>query len=167
MVETLRFPQGLFPSDVNPTPTHASGCSSSIRLLELSSGKRARKLSAGHAGSVNQLEFSADGRYLVSSAASSRFANVFDVAGEDATSEPVATLGFAAAPAFLALHCSPPGDGNKRDQLTVVGGTDDGGVSVLRTRRQGGGKSEFPRFTGLGRRWRLRYDASKPAMTLK
>lgn len=123
--------------------------SSSIRLVEVATGKCARKLSAGHAGDVEQLEFSADGRYLVSSAASGRFANVFDVAGEDLPPDPVATLGLAAAPAFLALHASSPidqagaaGEGSAEHELTLVGGSGAGDLCVLRARRQADGKSE-------------------------
>lgn len=115
--------------------------SSSIRLLDLATGKTARKLSAGHAGAVRLLTFSADGRYLASSASSARFANVFDVAGEGASSEPVSTLGFAATPAFMALHVSSREAGS--DQLTVVAGFDTGGVSVLRTLRRADGKGEI------------------------
>ncbi len=96
------------------------------------------------------LSFSPDGRYLASSASSARFANVFDVAAsEKPPSEPVCTLGFAAAPAFLALHASSGGagggGGGGGDQVTVVAGFDTGGVSVLRTRRQAGGEGAFVR----------------------
>lgn len=126
-----------------PTPnTHASPAlsySSTIRLLDLASGKRARKLSAGHSGAVRQLVFSADGRYLASSAAAARFANVFDVAaGEDAPPEPVVTFGLAAAPTCLGLHSEV--GGSTEDPLTVVAGFDSGGVTVLRTRRRADGK---------------------------
>ncbi|CAN0043581.1 unnamed protein product, partial [Ectocarpus sp. 13 AM-2016] len=118
--------------------------SSAIRLLDLTTGKTARKLSAGHAGSVRLLSFSADGRYLASSASSARFVNVFDVAASEVPpSEPVCTLGFAATPAFLSLHtASPTGGGGEasNDQVTVVAGFDTGGVSVMRTRRQSDGK---------------------------
>lgn len=88
---------------------------------------------------------------------SARFANVFDLAGEDLTSEPVATLGFAAAPTFLALHAAAgasfPSSSSGRqgmregegDQLTVVGGFDTGGVCVLRTRRRSDGQGECAR----------------------
>ncbi|CAN0363490.1 unnamed protein product, partial [Hapterophycus canaliculatus] len=78
-----------------------------------------------------------------------RFVNVFDVAASDGPPpEPVCTLGFAATPAFLALHASSSssssGAGGKEtgngDQVTVVAGFDTGGVSVFRTRRQAGGK---------------------------
>lgn len=132
------------------TPLRPSNMvSTSIRLLDLATGKRARKLSAGHAGAVRQLVFSADGRYLASSASSARFANVFDVAGDSAPSEPVATLGFAATPAFLAVHARVSGDegsegagGGAGDQVTVVAGFDTGGVSVLRTRLRPDGKGD-------------------------
>eukprot|EP00904_Undaria_pinnatifida_P002401 jgi/Undpi1/12161/HiC_scaffold_5.g01837.m1 len=113
--------------------------SSSIRLLDLATGKVARKLSAGHAGAVRALSFSADGRYLASSASSARFVNVFDVAGEAAPSEPVSTLSFEATPLYVALRASF-GGGEGGDEVTVVAGFDTGGVSVLRTRRTGDGK---------------------------
>ena len=115
--------------------------SSSIRLLDLATGKVARKLSAGHAGAVRALSFSADGRYLASSASSARFVNVFDVAGEAAPSEPVSTLSFEATPLYVALRASFEG-GEGGDEVTVVAGFDTGGVSVLRTRRTGDGKGE-------------------------
>lgn len=113
--------------------------SSSIRLLDLNTGKTARKLSASHAGAVRLLSFSADGRYLASSASSSRFVNLFDVAGEAAPSEPVSTLSFSATPAFFALRASSKGgvqeeEGEEEEELTVVAGFDDGGVTVMRTR---------------------------------
>lgn len=108
--------------------------------MDLATGKTIRKLSAGHAGSVRLLSFSPDGRYLASSASSARFANVFDVAASaEPPSEPVCTLGFAATPAFLALHASSS-DGGGGDEVTLVAGFDTGGVSVLRTRRQPSGK---------------------------
>lgn len=84
-----------------------------------------------------------------------RFVNVFDVAAsEEPPPEPVCTLGFAATPAFLALHASAgeKGAGNKSngDQVTVVAGFDTGGVSVFRTRRQAGGKgARVLDWTGL------------------
>ncbi|CAN0150950.1 unnamed protein product, partial [Laminaria digitata] len=126
--------------------------SSSIRLIDLGTGKVARKLSAGHAGAVRVLSFSSDGRYLASSASSARFVNVFDVAGEAAPSEPVSTLSFEATPLYLAFRASFEGGGGEGgggggggtvvggDELTVVAGFDTGGVSVLRTRRRGDGK---------------------------
>lgn len=111
--------------------------------MDLTTGKTVRKLSAGHAGSVRLLSFSADGRYLASSASSARFANVFDVAASaEPPSEPVCTLGFSATPAFLALHASSSAGGGGGDEVTVVAGFDAGGVSVLRTRRQANGKGE-------------------------
>ena len=127
-----------------PLPPH----SSAIRLVDLTTGKTVRKLSAGHAGSVRLLSFSADGRYLASSASSARFANVFDVAASaEPPSEPVSTLGFAATPAFLALHASKASGagGGGSDEVTLVAGFDTGGVSVLRTRRQASGKGMYVR----------------------
>lgn len=114
--------------------------SASIRLLDLDTGRTARKLSAGHAGAVRVICFSADGRYLASSASSSRFANVFDVAGDYPSSEPVATMGFSATPSFLILHATVGGE--EGDRLTAVAGFDVGGVSVLRTRRRADGNGE-------------------------
>lgn len=127
---------------MKPLPPHTS---SSIRLIDLGTGKVVRKLSAGHAGAVRVLSFSADGRYLASSASSARFVNLFDVAGEAAPSEPVSTLGFEATPLYLAFRASLEG-GEGGDELTVVAGFDTGGVSVLRTRRRGDGKGEEALF---------------------
>ncbi|CAN0106013.1 unnamed protein product [Ascophyllum nodosum] len=112
--------------------------SASIRLIDLTTGKVARKFSGGHAGAVRLLSFSPDGRYLASSASSARFVNVFDVAGEVPSAEPVATLGFAAIPTFLALHATVGGE--EGDRITAIAGFDVGGVSVLRTRRRADGK---------------------------
>ena len=117
--------------------------SASIRLIDLTTGKVARKFSGGHAGAVRLLSFSPDGRYLASSASSARFVNVFDVAGEVPSAEPVATLGFAAIPTFLALHATVGGE--EGDRITAIAGFDVGGVSVLRTRRRADGKGEFIR----------------------
>eukprot|EP00752_Nemacystus_decipiens_P008411 g7521.t1 len=141
------FKHGAAQICLHPAGKILAIASSAIRLVDLATGKTARKLSAGHAGSVRLLSFSADGRYLASSASAARFANVFDVAASaDPPSEPVCTLAFAATPAFLALHASKSsgagggGGGSGNDEVTLVAGFDTGGVSVLRTRRQASGK---------------------------
>ncbi|CAM9955197.1 unnamed protein product, partial [Ectocarpus fasciculatus] len=137
------FKHGATQICLHPAGKILAIASSAIRLLDLTTGKTARKLSAGHAGSVRLLSFSADGRYLASSASSARFANVFDVAASELPpSEPVCTLGFAATPAFLSLHAASPSGGGEssNDQVTLVAGFDTGGVSVMRTRRQTDGK---------------------------
>lgn len=74
---------------------------------------------------------------------------MFDVAGDEPSSEPVATLGFSATPAFFILHANVGGE--EGDQLTAVAGFDVGGVSVLRTRRRsdGGGEVCSERSRGL------------------
>ncbi|RHY92131.1 hypothetical protein DYB37_005350 [Aphanomyces astaci] len=55
--------------------------SSSIKLFDVASGKKSKKLTSGHATTVSQLAFSDCARYLFSSTGE-RFINVFDVSAE-------------------------------------------------------------------------------------
>ncbi|EQC42619.1 hypothetical protein SDRG_00348 [Saprolegnia diclina VS20] len=54
---------------------------SSIKLFDVVSGKKSKRLTFGHASAVTQLFFSACGRYLFSSSAE-RFVNVFDATSD-------------------------------------------------------------------------------------
>ncbi|CAM9496316.1 unnamed protein product, partial [Choristocarpus tenellus] len=144
-IETRRFrgiKQGATKIELHPAGLILAIASSSIKLVDLTTGKRYRKLSAGHAGSVRALAFSHDGRYLASSASSSRFINVFDLSGGGAPEGPVATLSLSSPPLFIDLHASEVGgkSGSQGGEfwLTLLVGMDTGGVEVIRARHTSG-----------------------------
>ncbi|OQS03731.1 hypothetical protein THRCLA_03969 [Thraustotheca clavata] len=56
--------------------------SSSIKLFDVASGKKSKRLTFGHASAVTQLFFSECGRYVFSSS-SERFVNVFDTKSDE------------------------------------------------------------------------------------
>lgn len=58
---------------------------------------------------------------------------MFDVAGDEPSSEPVATLGFSATPAFFILHANVGGEeGNQQTRRRS-----DGGGEVCSERSRG------------------------------
>lgn len=76
----------------------------SVRLIDLDTGKRGKKLAGGLADSITLLEFSPDGKFLASACAGGRFINVYSCSGDD--NDLLRTLSLVSSPTALSVRAS-------------------------------------------------------------
>lgn len=88
---------------VSPTGEALAVGGSAIRIVDLSSGKKSRKLSAGLSSAVHQLRFSPCARFLVASTVGGRFLNAYDLSLSD-REDPAVTFSMPSSAAELFVH---------------------------------------------------------------
>ncbi|OQR86987.1 hypothetical protein ACHHYP_09655 [Achlya hypogyna] len=99
---------------------------SSIKLFDVSSGKKSKRLTFGHASAVTQLFFSACGRYVFSSS-SERFVNVFDASAD--SEDPLFNFACDSTPIHVHGRVAVAKKA-KNSTATVVASTEAGAVFV-------------------------------------
>lgn len=88
---------------VSPTDEILAVGGSAIRIVDLSSGKKSRKLSAGLSSAVHQLRFSPCARFLMASTVGGRFLNAYDLSLAD-REDPAVTFSMPSSAAELFVH---------------------------------------------------------------
>lgn len=83
--------KGVSKMAMNPKIGVIAACSSSIKIIDIESGRK-RKLEAAFSGGVHAIRFTPCGRFLACSSARTRELLIFDVRAEATTSEPVYVL---------------------------------------------------------------------------
>ncbi|KAG9413969.1 WD repeat-containing protein 43 [Aphanomyces cochlioides] len=114
--------------------------SSSIKLFDVASGKKSKKLAAGHATAVTQIVFSECSRYIFSST-SERFINVFDIEAD--SDEPL--YNFSADSSLVSVVGRVQvAKKAKNSQATVAAVTDSGAAFVWQHAMQSSSKPVLP-----------------------
>lgn len=102
------------------------GASLTIRILDLSSGKRSMKLSENHTSKISQMAFSAGGTYLASACSQARFVNIFRCTkGSESL---LRTLTLVQPPTYLAIQSGPVAG----SAFVTVAACSDRGLTVFR-----------------------------------
>jgi U3 small nucleolar RNA-associated protein 5 len=97
---------------VSPSGEALAVGGSAIRIVDLSSGKKSRKLSAGLSSAVHQLRFSPCARFLVASTVGGRFLNAYDLSLAD-REDPAVTFSMPSSAAELFVHTASGKKGKK------------------------------------------------------
>lgn len=125
---------------VSPEDETLAAGGTAIKTVDLSSGKKARKLVAGLSSAVHALAFSPCKRFLFSSTVGGRFVNMYDLARLD-IDEPMVTFSMPSPAAALSVRTV---QGKKKADVSLAAVSTTGALFVWRRKYKSGEKSTKP-----------------------